>query len=82
MGGNQPVTSIPLRPWACSVHPSHLVWTNRAKAPADERVLVCWVGHAGWPRCPIAQGHSRGSGSQTGAWGQPELLCCAGTGSS
>lgn len=26
--------------------------------------------------------YSRGSGLQTGAWGQPELSCCAGTGSS
>lgn len=52
-----------------------LLWKVRRPGPAAVTLSPGQVS-------TLAHGHSRGSGSQTGAWGQPELLCCAGTDSS
>lgn len=90
-GGNwgNPIIGFLLWPWACPVGPSHLVRTRaQLGAPGDECLSAESESLAGCSdsilvsTCPLVQGHSRGSGSQTGAWGQPGFLCCAGNGSS
>lgn len=82
----KPTASFPLWPWRAR-HASP-IWAGmgtelRVAAESDTLGGLQWLslGTRGW-LSPLALGHSRGSGSQTGAWGQPELLCHAGTGSS
>lgn len=72
---------------ACLVGPSRLVGETGAELRAPEEELSSGQSGTLGMLSPgqvstLTQGHSRGFGSQTGAWGQPEPLCCAGTDSS